>query len=90
MPRLVLTAHAPTAHHYLPRNDDGAAREGSPPDVLRRLTVTTHNIVTVYIHFHVYHDRRLAATSRDDSTTTQGGNDTTNDVYRRSSCFISS
>ncbi|KIJ92693.1 hypothetical protein K443DRAFT_13404 [Laccaria amethystina LaAM-08-1] len=82
--------HAPTAHHYLPRNDDGAACEQSPPDVLRRLTVATHNVVTVYIRFHVYHDRRLAATSRDDSTTTQVGNETTNDVYRRSSCFISS
>ncbi|KIJ99736.1 hypothetical protein K443DRAFT_8214 [Laccaria amethystina LaAM-08-1] len=33
-----------------PRNDDGAACQWSPPDVLRRLTVTTH-VFTVCIRF---------------------------------------
>jgi hypothetical protein len=56
--------------------------------MLGHLTVMTHNIVTICIHFHGEDDRWLAATSQHDSKTTQGGNQMMNDVYHHLLCFI--
>ncbi|KIJ99618.1 hypothetical protein K443DRAFT_8261 [Laccaria amethystina LaAM-08-1] len=69
-----------------PRNNDDAARRWSPPDVLRRLTVTTH-VVTVCIRLGCQ-----VTTRHDDSTPVKHDipYSMNNNTHHRSSLFIAS
>jgi hypothetical protein len=53
-PRRHLTTTTPHLIHNTHCNDDDAARQWSPPDVLRRLTVMTYTVVTVCIRLAMW------------------------------------